>query len=121
MIRSLWHSLQAINKDEKIAQVLAVELCLQCQLISATKQTTIHLFSPRIKQLMDLTIVLPTDIQWHDYNAFHLPNSTTQCEVIGMLHYHESCSSRFFLLCGLVGCKGSLCCGVYRVGGSLER
>jgi hypothetical protein len=35
-------------KCAKIAQLLAVELCWQCRLISA--QTSIHLFSPRTYQ-----------------------------------------------------------------------
>jgi hypothetical protein len=59
----------------KIAHVLAVEVCLQCRLISA--QTSIHLFSPRIHLAMNkyLSIVLSTGIQnWHDYNAFQLPD-----------------------------------------------
>jgi hypothetical protein len=52
---------------------------------------------------MYLTIVVSTDIQnWHDYNAFQLPNSTAQYELIDMSHYHEKSISRFFLLCGLV-------------------
>jgi hypothetical protein len=55
---------------------------------------------------MDLTIVLSTDIQnGHDYNAFQL----SQCEQEDMLHRHDTCISRFLLLRGLVGCKGSLC------------
>jgi hypothetical protein len=45
---------------------------------------------------------------WHDKNAFQLPNSTAQYELIDMLHYHESCNSNFLLLRGLVGCKGTL-------------
>jgi hypothetical protein len=50
---------------------------------------------------MYLAIALSTDIQnWHDYNAFLLPNSTEQYELIDMLHYHESCISRFS--CSLV-------------------
>jgi hypothetical protein len=53
---------------------------------------------------MDQTIVLSTDIQkWHDCNAFQLPNSTEQCELIDMSHYHVSCISRFLLLCGVQG------------------
>jgi hypothetical protein len=71
---------------------------------------------------MDLTIVLSTDIQnLHDYDAFQLPNSTAQYELMDMSHPHESCIRRFLQLLGLVGCKGSLCRGVYRVSGRLER
>jgi hypothetical protein len=36
-----------------------------------------------------------------------------------MSHYHEICISRFLLICGLMGCKGSLRYGVYRVCGCL--
>jgi hypothetical protein len=57
---------------------------------------------------MDLTILLFTDIQnWHDYNAFQLVNSTALYELIDMSHYHESCISRFLLLCGLVGARAA--------------
>jgi hypothetical protein len=39
---------------------------------------------------MDLTIVLPTDMQnRHEYNAYPLPNSTAQCELMDMSQYHE--------------------------------
>jgi hypothetical protein len=58
---------------------------------------------------MYLTIAVSIDVQnCHDYNAFQLPNSTAQYEVIDMSHYHDSCS-RFLLICSLMGCKGSLC------------
>jgi hypothetical protein len=58
---------------------------------------------------MYLTIVLSPDVQnWHDYIALELPYSTAQYKLIDMSHYHESCISRFLLLHGLVGCKGSL-------------
>jgi hypothetical protein len=67
-------------------------------------------------------IVLSTDVQnWHDCNAFQLPISTARYELIDKSHFHEFYISRLTLLCGLVGCKGSLCCGVYRVCASLER
>jgi hypothetical protein len=70
---------------------------------------SMHLFSPRIYLSVYLTIVLSTDTQnWHDYNAFQLPNSAAQYELFDMLDYHERCISRFLLLCGSVGCKGSL-------------
>jgi hypothetical protein len=39
---------------------------------------------------------------------WHLSFPTAQCEQIGMSHHHESCSKRFLLLHGWVGCKGSL-------------
>jgi hypothetical protein len=43
---------------------------------------------------MDLTIFLSTDVKTcHDYNAFQLPNSTAQTEIIDMSTYHESCIS----------------------------
>jgi hypothetical protein len=45
------------------------------------------------------SIVLSTDAQnWHDYDAFQLPNSTGQYELIDMSHYHESCMSTFLLI-----------------------
>jgi hypothetical protein len=67
----------ASNKYATIASVLEVRLCLQCRLIQA--QMSIHLFSPSMYLSMDPTIVLSTDIQnWHDCNAFLLPNSTAQ-------------------------------------------
>jgi hypothetical protein len=48
---------------------------------------------------MDLTIILSTDVQnWHDCNALQLPNSTAQCEQIGMSYHHDSCIRRFLLL-----------------------
>jgi hypothetical protein len=68
-----------------------------------------HLFSPSILYLsMDLTIVLlSTDIQnWQDYNAFQLPYSTAQCDLIGMSHHHESCIRRLLLLLRLDGVQG---------------
>jgi hypothetical protein len=69
-------------------------------------------FSPRIYLSLYLTIVLSTNTQsWHDYNAFRLPNSTGQYELIDMSHDHESCMSRFLLIYSLMGCKGSLCLG----------
>jgi hypothetical protein len=61
---------------------------------------------------MDLTIVLSTDMQnRHDYDAFPLPNSKAQCELMDVSHFHEKIISKFLLLCGLVWyrCKGSLC------------
>jgi hypothetical protein len=72
----------------KAAQVLVIELCLQCRLIPA--QTSIYLFSsPRVYPSMDLTIVLPTDMQnRHDYNAFPLPNSTAHCELMETSDFH---------------------------------
>jgi hypothetical protein len=44
-------------------------------------------------------------MEQYDYNSSQLPNSTARCEVIDTSNYHESCISRFLLLCGLVGCK----------------
>jgi hypothetical protein len=44
---------------------------------------------------MDLTILLPTDIQnWHNYNAFQPPNSTAQRERMDMkvVSADSSCS-----------------------------
>jgi hypothetical protein len=59
---------------------------------------------------VNLAIALSTDIQiWHDSNAFLLPNSTAQWNLMDMTYYHERCVNRFLLLRGLVGCKGSLC------------
>jgi hypothetical protein len=69
-----------------------------------------HLFSPRIYLPVYLTIVQSTDTQnWHDYDAFQLSYSTAQYELIDILHCHESCISRFLLICSLMGCEGSLC------------
>jgi hypothetical protein len=68
-----------------------------------------HLFSPRIYLSVHPTIVLSTDTHnWHDYDAFQLPNSAEQYELIDMSHYHEICISRFFLICSLMGCKAVL-------------
>jgi hypothetical protein len=51
-----------------------------------------------------LTIVLSTDTQnWHDYDAFQLPNSTGQYELIDMSHYREKCISSFLLIGRLMG------------------
>jgi hypothetical protein len=49
----------------------------------------IHLFSPRLYLSVYLTIVLSTDTQnWHDYDAFQLPNSIAKYELIDMPHYN---------------------------------
>jgi hypothetical protein len=62
---------------------------------------------------MDQSIVLSTDVQnWHDYDAFQPPHSTAQCEGMDMSHYHESCISRFLLLCGLVVGERAACAEV---------
>jgi hypothetical protein len=54
------------------------------------------------------TIVLSTDTKnWGDYHAFQLSTSTAQYELIDMSHNHESCMSRFLLICSLIGCKGT--------------
>jgi hypothetical protein len=75
-----------------------------------------------VQEYSYLNFVLSTDIQyWHDYHAFRLHIPTAQYELIHMSHYHESCiKCKFLLQCGLVGCKGSLSSGVYRVRGSLK-
>jgi hypothetical protein len=70
----------ASNKCAKIAQALAVELCRQCWLIQV--QSSVHLFSPSILAIYESNC-LSTDIQnRHDNNAFQLPHSTAQCELI---------------------------------------
>jgi hypothetical protein len=87
--------------------------------------TGLHSEWPRVKQNNGLNslqqhehlLQLARDVAWaikqfsagHDYNAFQLPNSTAQCELMDMSHCHESGIGRFLLLCGLVWCKGSLC------------
>jgi hypothetical protein len=78
--------------------------------MSAHLSTNVNLLSPRIYPSVYLNIVLSTDTQnWHDYNAFQLPNATGHYQLIDMSHCHESCISRFLLICSLMGCKGSLC------------
>jgi hypothetical protein len=44
---------------------------------------------------------------WHDFDAFQLPNSTAPCELMDMSHYHEICISRFLLILDLVGWAAS--------------
>jgi hypothetical protein len=44
---------------------------------------------------------------WHDCNAFRLPNSTAKCEIIAMTHQHENDMSRFSVLCGLWGARAA--------------
>jgi hypothetical protein len=67
-----------------------------------------HLYSPRIYLSVYPTSVLSTYTQnWHDYDAFQLPNSTAQYNLIDMSHYHESCISRFLLICSFNGVRAA--------------
>jgi hypothetical protein len=80
--------------------------------MSAHLSAKVPLFNPRIRihLSMYLTIVLSTDTQnWHAYDPFKIPALTAQRELIDTSHYQESCISRFLLICGLMGCKGSWC------------